>query len=107
MLERVILLKSHLNKNYQICINVYNIIPNYLTAPTGPFHGMLLKLKAADAALIACTSGRFIESTDNILHTICVSFRKFCENNGRSERSISRLQRISFSDGPANCDYRY
>lgn len=72
----------------------------YRTAPTGPAHGMSLKLRAAEAAFIAKTSGKFIESTASILQTNCVSYRKSAANNGRIDRSINLAERISFSDGP-------
>lgn len=49
---------------------------------------------------MANTSGRFIESTASILHTNCVSHLKFSGNNGLTDLSIRRPDRISFSDGP-------
>lgn len=61
---------------------------------------MSLKLKAAEAAFMANTSGKFTESTASILQTNCVSHLKSSGNNGLNDRSISLADNISFSDGP-------
>lgn len=72
----------------------------YRTAAMGPFHGMSLNANANDAAFILSTSGEYIEPNASILHTNCVSHRKFDANNGRSDRSIKRAESISLSDLP-------
>lgn len=71
------------------------------TAATGPFHGMSLKLKAAEAAFIARISGKCIESIANILQTNWVSHLNSFGKSGRRDRSISRAVKISFSEGPS------
>ena len=40
---------------YEALLFLY--IKNYLTAPKGPPHGMLLHVRAADTALMAITNG--------------------------------------------------
>ncbi len=67
---------------------------------------MSLKVKAVEAALIAKTSGRCIESMASILQTNCVSHLNSFGNSGRSERSINRAVKISFSDGPIKIKFR-
>lgn len=71
-----------------------------LTAPTGPSHGISLTASANDAALMLRTSGKKTESKASILQTSCVSQLKWAGNSGRTERSISRDDKISFSETP-------
>lgn len=81
---------------------MYNSFKSYRTAPIGPFHGISLSESAAEAALMANTSGRLAESTANILHTSWVSLLKSAGKSGRIERSISLPDKISFSVGPVH-----
>ncbi|CAG0903163.1 unnamed protein product [Darwinula stevensoni] len=70
------------------------------TAPIGPDQGISDMLRAAEAALMAKTSGSCTPSTDRRLQMICVSPENARGNMGLKDRSIMRLVRTSLSVGP-------
>lgn len=78
----------------------------YRTAATGPFHGMSLTANAKEAAFILSTSGKFFESIARMLQTSCVSQRNPSGNRGRSDLSMTRAVKISFSDAPEKVERR-
>jgi hypothetical protein len=69
------------------------------TAASGPFHGTGETLSATEAATTPRTSASFSWSADSTVTKTWTSFLKPSGNSGRIERSITRLARISLSDG--------
>ena len=68
-------------------------------APMGPWRGMGLTVRAAEAPIRARTSKGFSPSMERGIATTWVSQRKLSEKDGRSARSISLQPRIAPSLG--------
>ena len=71
------------------------------TAASGPFHGTVERLSAAEAATTPRMSASFSWSAESTVTKTCTSFLNPSGNSGRIERSISRAARISSSRRPA------
>ena len=69
------------------------------TAASGPFQGTGERPSAVDAATTPSTSASFSWSADSTVTKTWTSFLKPSGKSGRIERSISRLARISLSEG--------
>src|SRR6516225_5579955 len=68
-------------------------------APIGPMKGAPESVNAAEAAIIARTSGSFSRSCDSVVTITWVSLRQPSANSGRTGRSINRETSVSFSVG--------
>src|SRR5206468_12469233 len=69
------------------------------TAAIGPFQGTLDISSAADAAVTPRTSASFSWSADRTYTYTWISFLNPSGKSGRIERSITRAERISSSEG--------
>ena len=69
------------------------------TPASGPFHGTGERLSAVEAATTPRMSASFSWSADSTVTKTWTSFLKPSGKSGRIERSISRLARISLSEG--------
>ncbi len=69
------------------------------TAASGPFHGTVERVSAAEAATTPRMSASFSWSADSTVTKTCTSFLNPSGKSGRMDRSIRRAARISSSDG--------
>ena len=69
------------------------------TPASGPLNGIGERLSAVEAATMPSTSASFSWSAESTVTKTCTSFLKPSGKSGRIERSISRLARISLSEG--------
>jgi hypothetical protein len=69
------------------------------TAPSGPFHGTVERLSAVEAAMTPRMSASFSWSADSTYTKTWTSFLNPSGKSGRIDRSITRAETISWSEG--------